>query len=759
MIASRLFRILALCALLIPQAANAADDLCNYVDPFIGTTNFSVCNPGAVVPHGMMSVVPFNVMGSDLNKYDKDARWWSAPYEYYNKYITGFAHGTLSGVGCPEMGSLLTMPTCGSLDVDYHHYGSEYCDEQASPGYYAVRLKKYGIDCEMTATTRTAAERYTFPGGESHILVNIGDGLTNEVGGMVRRVSDTEIEGFRLLGTFCYNSQAVFPIYFVMKVSRKPKTAGYWKKQPPMTGTEAQWDPDNGKYKLYTRYGREMAGNEIGYYFSYDLQKGEQVEVQTGISFVSIENARKNLKAEQPAFDFEKVRNAARQTWNRQLGVITVEGGNKQQLRMFYTALYHTQLHPNILQDVNGEYPMMENDGTKQLSGKNKNRYTVFSLWDTYRNVHQLLTLLYPNQQLDMVRSMIDMYREWGWMPKWELYGRETWTMEGDPSIPVITDTWLKGLRDFDINTAYQAFRYSATAPGKENKMRPDIDDYLRKGYVPMGAYAADLSGDNSVSHALEYYIADHSLSLLAASLGKKADAKRFYEQSLGYRNYYSKEYGTLRPRNSDGSFLTPFDPKDGADFSNAPGFHEGSAWNYTFYVPHDVAGLARLMGGNKAFVNKLQKVFDEGLYDPANEPDIAYPYLFCYFKGEEWRTQKLISQLIRKHYSDKPDGIPGNDDCGTMSAWLVFSMMGLYPDCPGSPSYCITTPTFNRVTLHLNPEYYPDGDIVIEKQSASPADVLIDKMTLGGKPLKAFRVTHDQLIKNRTLTINTKKS
>ena len=485
---------MGLMAMTAVLSASAEEDLARYVDPFIGTTNFSVCNPGAVVPHGMMSVVPFNVMGSDLNQYDKDARWWSAPYEYHNKFITGFAHGTLSGVGCPEMGSLLTMPTGGPLDVDYRHYGSEYAGEEASPGYYAVTLKKYGIRCELTATARTAAERYTFRGGESHILVNIGDGLTNEVGGMVRRVSDTEIEGFRLLGTFCYNAQAVFPVYFVMKVSRAPKASGYWKKQPAMTGVEAQWDSDNGKYKLYTHYGREMAGNEIGYYFSYDLAEGEQVEVQTAISFVSIENARLNMQAEQPRFDFDGIRNNARQAWNRQLGVVSVEGGSDQQRRMFYTALYHTQLHPNVVQDVNGEYPMMESSQTARLQGKAKNRYTVFSLWDTYRNVHQLLTLLYPDSQLDMVRSMVDMYKEWGWMPKWELYGRETWTMEGDPSIPVITDTWLKGLRDFDIDAAYEAFRHSATTAGKDNKMRPDIDGYLQKGYVPMGAYAADLS-------------------------------------------------------------------------------------------------------------------------------------------------------------------------------------------------------------------------------------------------------------------------
>ncbi len=720
----------------------------DYVDPFIGTTNFSVCNPGAVCPDGMMSVCPFNVMGSDLNPNDKDARWWSAPYEYHNKYFTGFAHVTLSGVGCPEMGTLLLMPTAGTLDVDYHHYGSTYKNEKARPGYYSNTLDKYGIQCEVTSTLRSSIERFTFPKGRGNILLNIGDGLTNEVGGMVRKVSDTEIEGFRLLGTFCYNPQAVFPMYFVVKVNKKPVSTGYWKKQPTMTA-EAAWDHDSGRYKLYTRYGKEMAGNEIGYYFTYDCQQDEQIEVKVGVSFVSIANARANMDAEQEGFDFEKVCQQAHDRWETALDKVTVEGGTDAQKRIFYTALYHALLHPNILQDINGEYPKMESDAIGKTSG---NRYTVFSLWDTYRNLNPLLTLLYPEKQLDLMRSMINMYKEWGWMPKWELYGRETWTMEGDPSIPVIADAYLKGLRDFDVNTAYEAFLKSATTPGKDNKMRPDIDPYISKGYIPMGFYAADMSGDNSVSHALEYYIADYALSQLASALGKKADAKKFYQRSLGYRNYYSKEYGVLRPRKKDGSFLTPFDPKDGANFSNAPGFHEGSAWNYTFYAPHDILGLAKLMGGKRAFVNRLQYLFDNDLYDPANEPDIADAYLFDYFKGEEWRTQKEVNQLLQKYYKAAPDGIPGNDDTGTMSAWAIFSMMGFYPDCPGSPYYSVTTPVFDKITLHLNKKYYPQGDLVIEAPHRSTADIYIKRMTLGGKPLNRFRISHQELIQGGRL-------
>ena len=741
--------VILFCLVTLPSNAKEPVD---YVDPFIGTTNFSVCNPGAVCPRGLMSVVPFNVMGSDLNVYDKDARWWSAPYEYNNKYFTGFAHVTLSGVGCPELGTLLVMPTTGKLDVDYHHYGSEYSQEKATPGYFSNWLNKYNIRCEVSSTLRSSIERYTFPKGEGHVLVNLGNGLTNETGATIRKVSDTEIEGMRLLGTFCYNPQAVFPMYFVVRVSKKPASSGFWKLQPPFKGVKGEWDPDNGKYKLYTRYGKEIAGNDIGYFFNYECAEGEQIEVQVGVSFVSVTNARENLDAEQQGFRFDKVCKDARQQWNDCLSTVTVEGGSEAQRRVFYTALYHTMMHPNIVNDVNGQHPMMEREETGHTSTR---RYTVFSLWDTYRNLHQLVTLLNPQQQLDMVRSMINMYKEWGWMPKWELYGRETFTMEGDPAIPVITDTWLKGLRDFDIQTAYEAFRKSANLPDAENKLRPDNTPYIEKGYVPLGHYAADLSGDNSVSHALEYYIADYALSLLAKDLGHEEDAKTYLTRSLQYKHYYSKESGTLRPINKDGSFYSPFDPKAGENFSNAPGFHEGSAWNYTFYIPHDVMGLAKLMGGKKAFVSKLQSVFDNGYYDPANEPDIAYPYLFSYFKGEEWRTQQIVADLLKKYYKDTPDGIPGNDDTGTMSAWAIFSMMGIYPDCPGSPYYTITTPVFDKVTIHTDKTFYPH-DIVIEKRKTQAGDQHIKRIELGGKTFGNYRISHQQLVNSGTLTVYT---
>ncbi|WP_300904946.1 GH92 family glycosyl hydrolase [uncultured Alistipes sp.] len=739
----RLALLAALCLALTARAHEPAD----WVDPFVGTTNFGTTNPGALCPNGMMSVVPFNVMGSDTNVYDKDARWWSTPYEFHNKFFTGYAHVALSGVGCPDLGSLLTMPTAGELCVDYKLYGSAYDDERAAPGYYANRLTKYGIRTEATATLRSSAERYTFPAGQGHILLNLGEGLTNESGATVRRVSATEIEGSKLLGTFCYNPQKVFPVYFVLRVTKTPSRSGYWKKQRPMTGPEAQWTPDQGKYKLYTEYGRELSGDDVGYWFSFDdLQEGETVEVRMGVSFVSTENARANLDAEQRGRSFDALRDEARATWNADLGRIRVEGGTDAQRTVFYTALYHALIHPNILSDVNGEYPLMERSGEAGIA--EGDRYTVFSLWDTYRNLHQLMTLVYPERQLEMVRSMVGMSKEWGWLPKWELYGRETFTMEGDPAIPVIVDTWEKGLRDFDVDAAYAAMKRSATTPGADNPMRPDIDPYIERGYIPLGWFAADGSGDNSVSHALEYYVADNALARMAEARGEKEFAAELRRRAAGWRHYYSTESGTLRPITREGEFLSPFDPRQGENFEPVAGFHEGSAWNYTFFVPHDVEGLARAMGGRRKFVDKLQRVFDEGLYDPANEPDIAYAYLFSRFRGEEWRTQREVRRLLDKYFTTQADGIPGNDDTGTMSAWALFSMMGLYPDCPGEPYYTLTAPLFDRVQIDT-----PGGELVIEARRPAGGGDYIRRMTLGGRPLERYRISHDELLRGGRLT------
>lgn len=730
-------------------SAQEQGDNTQYVDPFIGTADYSATHPGAVVPHGMMAAVPFNVTGSELNRYDKDNRWWSTPYDIRNKYSVGFAHGALSGVGCPELGAIITMATTGAPEADRTKRGSVYSDEVAEPGYYATTYTAFGVRAEATATERASVERYTFrEGGEANIIVDLGTALSNESGAMLRRVSDTEVEGMRLLGTFCYTNQAVFPVYFVVRISQPASDITYWKLQPEMTGIEAQWSGDSGEYKLYSNYAREIMGDDVGAIFSLgNVEAGTEVEVKVGISYVSIENARKNLDAEVGTKSFDEVRSEAHDKWQEALGRIRVTpfSGYDEELTIFYTALYHALLHPNLLSDVNGEYPMMESGKTGVAVGYE--RYTVFSLWDTYRNLHQLLTLVYPERQRDMICSMVEMSKEWGWLPRWELYGRETFTMEGDPAIPVIVDSYLKGIRDFDVEAAYEAMKRSATTAGKDNPIRRDIDPYIERGYIPVGVFSQDMSGDNSVSHALEYYVADHALALFAREMGDKELAQEMERRASGWKNYYSKADGAMRPIGKDGKFIAEFDPTAGANFSNTIGFHEGSSWNYTFFVPHDIDGLIKVMGGKEAFSHRLQSVFEEGHYDHTNEPDIAYPYLFGRVKGQEYIMHSKVRTQLYEHYSTEPDGLPGNDDTGTMSTWAVFSMMGLYPDCPGEPYYTITTPLFNRVEIDTN-----HGTIVITNGAEG---IYIHNMTLGGKPLTKYRISHDELIKGGILEIN----
>jgi len=468
--------------------------------------------------------------------------------------------------------------------------------------------------------------------------------------------------------------------------------------------------------------------------------------VQMGVSLVSIEGARRNLE-EQQGKDFETLHQQAREAWQHDLGRIEVEGGTEEQKTVFYTALYHLLIHPSLMQDIDGRYPAIE---SPEIRTTDADRYTVFSLWDTYRNTHPLLCLLFPDRQLNMVRSLVDKSDTWGWMPKWELCGRETGTMDGDPATIMIADTYLRGLRDFDVEKAYQACAKSAFTDGAHNFLRPDNDIYRSRGYLPV-------EGESSfaVSTALEYYVADFSLGRMAEELGHDADAELLFKQAEGWRNYYDAETQLLRPRTTDGSFLTPFNPLAGQNFEANPGFHEGCAWNYAFCVPFDIEGLADAMGGKKAFVERLWHCFEAGLYDPANEPDIAYPYFFSRFHGEEWRTQELTQQLLSKHFRNAVDGLPGNEDTGTMSAWAIYSMMGFYPDCPADPYYTLTTPVFDRVTIHLDPNFYPQPTLVIEKSGKGS---YIRRARLGGKQLQSLRVSHEDLVGAGTLSFQMKQ-
>ena len=722
--------------LLLGQAA------IEYVNPFIGTSNFGATNPGAIAPRGMVSVSPFNVAGTQ-NTLEKDSRWLSNPYVHENNFLTGFSHVNLSGVGCPDLGVILTMPTTGNLETDHLKYGSTYDNEVAKAGFYSTTLKKYKVKIETTATSRVGVSRYSFPEGKSNILLNLGLGLTNEQGASIKIVSPSEIEGMRNVGSFCYfKPNESYPVYFVAKFSKPSNEYGIWKNTRKYKGIEGQWMPYNGKKRLYKGYNKEIIGDSIGAYMSYDFKKPTQVVVRVGVSYVSIDNARENLEKETNGLSFDEIQKETARNWDELLSKIKVEGGTKDDKTIFYTALYHTLIHPNTLNDVNGEYPKMATRETLKTKGT---RFTVFSFWDTYRNLHSLMSLVYPKQQSDMVKSMLSIYDESGWLPKWELNATETTTMVGDPAGIVIADTYLRGIQDFDIEKAYRAMIKSATQLEK-NALRPGIKEYTEKGYLTT---ASTKSG--SVSTTQEYNTSDFAIAQLAKVLGKKEDEQFYRERSISYRKLFDKEFNLLRPKDKDDLWITPFNPETGANFQKNLGFIEGNSWQYTFMLAHDAKGLINLMGGEEVYSKQLQKVFNIGQFDMANEPDIGYPYLFNFVKGEEWRTQEKVSKLINQYFKNTPEGLPGNDDTGTMSAWLIYSMMGIYPISPAKPSYTITRPVFDKITIQLDSKYYKNKQLIIEKKGQDK----IDKIQINGKTIKSYFISHASLVNGYNLKIN----
>ena len=717
------------------------------VNPFIGTSNYGATNPGAVCPMGMVSVVPFNTSKAPGNDINTDDGWCSTPYVYENKVMTGFAHVNFSSVGCPDLGSILLMPISGEAEMDPKKYGTTYSNEEASPGYYTSFLDKHRVKAEMTSTLRSGLSRYTFPEGESHILLNLGHGLTNETGAYMKRVSGTEIEGMKLMGTFCYSPQSVFPVYFFIRFSKEPVSVRYWKKQKDLEGPRSQWSSTSGKYKIYESYKRDLAGEDIGAIFTYNTEDNEKVMVQLGVSYVSMENARLNLEAEQNGFHFDEVLADAREDWNKLLSRIEVEGGSDEDREMFYTAFYHTLLHPNVFQDVNGDYPSM-GEG-EILNWKKGNRYTMFSLWDTYRTFHPLKSLLFPEDQLQMVRSMLAMYKESGALPKWEFAGQEFNVMEGDPALVVISDTYMRGLTDFDTDLAWEAMSHHAFAPSSENSVRRDNDFYKEHSYIPI---LRDF--DNSVSQAVEYYIADWSLSEFARAKGFDKEADVLEQRSHGYVKYFDPDYGLLRPVKENGKFKEPFDPLMGDNFEPSHGFHEGTSWNYSFSLPHAIDKLMELSGGERNFETRLERSFTDSLFDMTNEPDIGYPWFFSYIKGSEWKTQKYVNDCIRTYFSTEPGGLPGNDDAGTLSAWLMYSMMGFYPICPGSPEYALTTPVFDKIRIKLDENYYPKGEILISTDKDPAINRYIKAVRQEGKKAKGqegkkakYFISHEELV------------
>lgn len=688
------------------------------VNPFIGTAKDGNTFPGAVLPWGMVSVSPHNGNSPSGYVFGKEA-------------ISGFGHVHLSGTGCPDQGSIILMPTTGEIVPIPSNFQSAYSDEIAEAGFYSVQLDKYGIKAEMTATLRSGLSRYIFPKekGNFNILVDAGSSLSWRKGGAVSLVSSDEIEGYNITGGFC-GSKNQHKVFFVAKLSKKAKRMGTWQ-----------------GHQVSQNRAAESADSALGAWLSFDGKPGDTLQVKVGISYVSIKNARENLNKEQKGFQFQKVRKQALKEWNSVLSRIDIKGGTPDQQIQFYTGMYHMLIHPGIRSDVNGDYMKMNQSGI----GKSKSpQYTVFSLWDTYRTVHPFLSLVFPQKQSEMVNSMITMAEDGGWLPKWELGANETQVMVGDPAAIVIADTWLKGIRSFDAEKAWKWLEKGASDTTLKNPVRPGLKSYIRNGgFIPSNDTTEWVWG--SVSTSLEYNLADWHLAKLAESLGKRKEADIFYQRSEGWRKMVDSETGFIRLVSSDGSFVTPFHPDTlespgGWPGSGGPGFVEGNAWTYSLFVPHNPIGLAEMYGGQKAYFKTLVTGFRKKHFNLNNEPSMAYPYLFNY-TSEPFRAAELCRELLLTNFKNSPDGLPGNDDCGTLSGWFVFSSMGFYPDCPGSGNYQISSPLWSEVTIKLETPYQKGKTVKIKIKNNSDANTTVGKRFINGKQTNNYFLDHKTLI------------
>lgn len=748
----------------VPVQSLTAQTLIKHVDPFIGTGRGALphgnlhhgnTHPGAQLPWGMVSVCPMNL------PHGTEKPTPSATYRDGQKNLYGLTHVNLSGVGgLGDLGTILLTPTTGKRTFDFEGNASELGEQAAAAGFYRARLPQRGITIEATATTRAGLTRIAFPSGESHVVLNLANAVTTAKGASVRQVGPREFEGSRMTGGFCWQTYATAPVFFVMRIDAAPEESGIWKDGSAVK--ESAVEADN-----------------CGAYASFRSDRPLTVLVKVGVSYTSIENARANLDAEIPGWDFDATREAAASDWEDKLGRVRITGGSSRDLRLFYTALYRSLIHPNVISDVNGDYPAMNARDVRKIGWKWEDmrvvpgtetpfrilnsktpRYSVFSLWDTYRTVHPLLSLLYPQQQTDMVRSMLGMFDESGELPKWELAGNETYIMVGDPAAAVVADTWMKGLRAFDPDLAWRATAATAfpMKDGHNPVTRPGLVQYLQHGYIPNDAKGPDWVW-GSVATTLEYAVADFAAAQFARDIGKTNEADELSRRSLFYRNLYDRETGFLRARLADGSFIEPFDPltrhgewPDSKSPIGGPGYVEGNAWHYAFFVPHDIPGYAEIAGPEK-FAAKLEECFAGRRYDPSNEPDIAYAYAFNRLPGHESRASHWVREIINTYYGEGPGGLPGNDDCGTLSAWLVFSMLGFYPDVPGLPEYSLVAPRFPEAVLHLQNPPYSGETVTIRRTGRDDPGAKIDSITWNGRKLDRPFLSHADLTAGGTLT------
>jgi predicted alpha-1,2-mannosidase len=722
MIIKNIFILALLCSAVL-YSQNKQERLTEFVNPFIGTSNGGNTFPGAVVPWGLVSVSPHNAPGAPSG------------YIHGGKYFYGLGHAHLSGTGCADLGSVILTAAKKEISTDAEKYKTTYANEQALPGFYKVDLNELKLTVEAAATERCGFTKFvSAENGEINILIDAGRSLALVGGGKVVFKSGNRVEGYNISGGFCgeENRQTV---YFSAEVSEEAIERNLF-------AGDQKINSDSTEVKDFP----------IVCGMKFKMEKGKTIFVKIGISYVSIQNARMNLEKEIPGWNFELVKSKAEKLWEENLSRIIVEGGSRNDKIKFYTAIYHSLIHPNIINDVNGEFPLMGRTGIGKYA--DRNRYSVFSLWDTYRTLHPLLTLVYPERQSEIIKTMIDMFAESGYLPKWELAGNETYMMVGDAASIVIASSYVKGINDFDASTAFDAMLKPATIKNGEDAppIRAGYHYQLKHGYIP---FDQDMTKAwwvwGTVSTSLEYCLSDFAISQMAKKLGKPEKQKEFYNRSLFYKNSFDAETKFMRPRLANCNWLTPFDSlatEGSGDWSGSggPGYVEGNAWNYTWFVPHDVPGLINLFGGEKQFAEKLKQSFENKQFTINNEPDIAYPYLFTYIKGEEKLTAKLVKEIVEKDFGVDENGLPGNDDCGAISSWFIFSALGFYPACPASESYRLGVPLFDKATIHLNGKYFAREDFVIKKQNENR------KILLNGKRINDYRIENAEIIKGGEL-------
>ena len=703
--------------------------LIEYVDPFIGSGGHGHVFVGATVPFGGVQVGPTN-----FNK-----GWdWSSSYHHTDSIVKGFCHLNVSGTGMSDLGELTIMPATGELkynagNQDNHMsgYSSLYRKntEINTVGYYKVDLERYDINVELTASERVGFHRYTYPNSDnSRVIIDLGEGSADRpTETYLKKIDDTTFEGYRFSSGWARDQRE----YFTLVISKPVKDFILY----------------DGGNKHDTD---ELKGEFVKGFLEFETKKNEEIYVKMGVSTVSSKNALENLNAEIPHWDFDKVKLEAENKWNQELSKINIKTEDLKRKRVFYTAMYHTMIAPNLYQDVNGEYRGTDKVVYKDTTFTN---YTLFSLWDTYRAAHPLYTITHPERVSDMVNSMLKIFDHQGKLPIWHLRGNETNTMPGYSGIPVVIDASMKGFEGIDLEEVFEAVKESATGDHE-----PGVKKLMELGYIP-GDYMVE-----SVASSMEYAIGDWAIAQLAKKLNKDEDYNYFMKRSKAYKEYFDNETRFMRGKLTDGSWRTPFDPVRAEHRVND--YCEGNAWQYLWLVPQDPEGLIELLGGDEKYTEKLDELFSMsselgeeasmditgmiGQYAHGNEPSHHTTYMYAY-SGQPYKIADKVRYINNELYTDKPDGLSGNEDCGQMSAWHIFSSLGFYPVNPSNGAYVFGSPLFEEASIVL-PE---NKKFTIIAKENSDQNIYIQSVELNGKDYKYSYITHKDIVKGGELIFN----